>query len=86
MHSMAFLYCHTSTFASANSEASIPVQHAEEMTKRQNEYSKHFKTEIDYLTAEHEAEVKRLKASFSQAGTATSHISNHVSSKNFGLI
>ena len=59
--------------------AETAFQHAEEMTKRQDEYSKHFKTEIDYLTAEHEAEINRLKASFSQAGTAASSISNHVS-------
>ena len=49
------------------------------MTRRQDEYSKHFKTEMDYLTAQHEAEMIRLKASFSQAGTTASHISNHVS-------
>lgn len=61
-----------------NTHFSPPFQHAEEMAQRQKDFAKHFQTEVDNLTAEHEAEIRRLKSLSTQAGTAAGHIADHV--------
>ena len=62
------------------------MQHAEEMAKRQDEYSKHFQTEIGNLIADHEAEVRSLKAVSAQAGTVANHISDQVGALSYIIL
>lgn len=48
------------------------------MMAKEAECAKHLEAEMKDLTAEHAAEIRRLKAMAKEAGAASNHINDHV--------